>query len=354
MTSITIRSTPVVVEWLETGSQQTCCLAHSDSSPVSLALFADPISCTAFLRVRAMLDLEDTCEQTAFYTMIPPEHITSLTVQPCRVPEVSSSPLSGLPALGLHLSMSEPATIVGPAAASSSSPKPKTAADSRLLASLGLLGRLHSLVLYIKEDAFPESTPQVLSNISNFKSSPKHADLKCLYEGRGGWPVSRPALETLVQATNSTTDSPPAYNDTKVETQLGSNLRKRQRRGEELESKDSPEAGGSSSVVDRLVGIVGRLEARLAHMETELQQVKARAVEHTESLQELQDAHDKATDELDDLSAHVDDYVVIKMDDYMDFVKVALEEFVEDKLVDVEDRVMDRVRTATISLSLDE
>ncbi|KAH8745534.1 hypothetical protein F5883DRAFT_586759, partial [Diaporthe sp. PMI_573] len=285
--------------------------------------------------------------------MIPPEHVASLTVQPCRVPEVSSSSLSGLPALCLHLSMSEPTTIVGPAAAPYFSPKPKTAADSRLLTSLDLLARLHSLVLYIKEDAFPDSAPQVLSNISTFKSSPKHADLKCLYEGRGGRPVCWPALEMHIRAPTSTTDSPPAYNDAEVEMQLGPHLSKRQRRGERLDSKNNAEAGGSSSsIVDRLLDRVGRIEARLTHMETELREAKALAAEHTESLQELRDAHDKASDELDDLSAHMDDYVVVKMDDHMDFVKIDLQDFVEDRLADVEDRVMDRVRSATISLSI--
>ncbi|KAH8761549.1 hypothetical protein F5883DRAFT_716718 [Diaporthe sp. PMI_573] len=274
--------------------------------------------------------IEDTREQTAVYTVIPPEHVASLTVQPCRVPEVSSSSLSGLPALCLHLSMSEPTTIVGPAAAPYFSPKPKTAADSRLLTSLDLLARLHSLVLYIKEDAFPDSAPQVLSNISTFKSSPKHADLKCLYEGRGGRPVCWPALEMHIRAPTSTTDSPPAYNDAEVEMQLGPHLSKRQRRGEGLDSKNNAEAGGSSSsIVDRLLDRVGRIEARLTHMETELREAKA---------------HDKASDELDDLSAHMDDYVVVKMDDHMDFVKIDLQDFVEDRLADVEDRVMDRVQ----------
>jgi hypothetical protein len=96
------------------------------------------------------------------------------------------------------------------------------------------------------------------------------------------------------------------------------------------------------------------MEARLAHMETELRQAKALAGKHTESLQELRDDHGKATDELDDLSAHMDDYVVVKMDDHMDFVKIELQAFVEDRLADVEDRVMDRVMSATISLSINE
>ena len=190
----------MVIEWLDAESQQTYRLAYSDLSPVSLALFADPVLCTVFLRLRAFLDLEDTCEQTALYTMILPEHIALLTVQPCRVLEVSSSPLSGLLALCLCLSISEPATVVGltAAAAASFSLKPKMAADSRLLAFLELLARLYSLVLYTKEDALLDSAIQVLSNISTFKSSPKYADLKCLYEGYGGRPVCWPALKTYI------------------------------------------------------------------------------------------------------------------------------------------------------------
>ncbi|KAH8761985.1 hypothetical protein F5883DRAFT_646777 [Diaporthe sp. PMI_573] len=217
---------------------------------------------------------------------------------------------------------------------------PKTAADSRLLASLELLARLHSLVLYTKEDALPDSATQVLSNISTFKSSPKHADLKCLYEGHGGRPVCWPALKTHIQAPTSTTDSPPAYNDAEAEMQPGSHPRKRQRREGGRDSKDTPESGGSSSsVIDHLLDRLDRMEARLAHMETELRQAKALAGKHTESLQELRDDHGKATDELDD---------------HMDFVKIELQAFVEDRLADVEDRVMDRVMSATISLSINE
>jgi chromosome segregation ATPase len=158
-----------------------------------------------------------------------------------------------------------------------------------------------------------------------------------------------------MQAPTLTTDSPPAYNDAEAETQPGSHPRKRQRRGGGRDSKGNPESGGSSSnVVDHLLDRLDRMEARLAHMETELWQAKALAGEHTESLQELRDAHGKATDELDDLSAHIDDYVVVKMDDHMDFVKIELQDFVEDRLADVEDRVMDRVMSATISLSINE
>ncbi|KAL2281991.1 hypothetical protein FJTKL_11247 [Diaporthe vaccinii] len=356
MTSIVVRSTPVVVEWLDAQSQQTRRLAHFDSSPVSLALFADPVSCTAFLRLRVFLDLEDTRDQTAVYIMIPPEHVASLTIQPCRVPEVPSSPLSGRPALCLRLSMSESATVVGPAPAqaASFSLKPKTAADSRLLASLELLARLHSLVLYTKEDAFPDSATPVLSNISTFKSSPKHADLKCLYEGRGGRPVCWPALEAHIQAPTLTIDSPPAY-DAEAETQPGSHSRKRQRQEGGRGPKDNPEsAGSSSSVVDHLLDRLDRMEARLAHVETELRQATALAGEHTESLQVLGDAHGKVSDELEDLSGHMDDYVVVKMDDYMDYVKIELQDFVENRLADVEDRVIERVMSATISLTINE
>jgi hypothetical protein len=249
--------------------------------------------------------------------------------------------------------MSAPATVVGPASAASAAPlslKPKTAADSRLLASLELLARLHSLVLYIEEDALPDSAPQALSNISAFKSSPKHADLKSLYEGRGGRPVCWPAPKTHM---TSVTDSPPAYNDAEAETQLGPHPRKRQRGGGV--SQDHPEAGCSSSgVVHHLLDRLQRMEARLEHVETELRQAKALAGEHAETLQELQHAHDKASDELDELSSHIDDWVVIKMGDHMDYIKTELQDFVEDRLADVEDRVMVRVKSATISLSIDE
>lgn len=231
MTSIIVRSMLVVVEWLNARSQQICCFIYSNLLLISLALFTNPILYIAFLRLQVFLDFKDICEQTAIYIIILPKYIALLIVQLYYILKVSLL-LLGFIALYLRISMSEIVTIIGPAvaaaAASSFSPKPKMAANLRLLASLELLARLHLLILYIKEDALLNLAIQVLSYISTFKFSLKYADFKYFYEGCGGRLIYQLLFKKYIQALTSITDNLPTYNKAEARMQLGFYLRKRQ------------------------------------------------------------------------------------------------------------------------------
>lgn len=61
---------------------------------------------------------------------------------------------------------------------------------------------------------------------------------------------------------------------------------------------------------------------------------------------------DEVDEEIERLRSYNDDITDVKLDDRMDDVKIELEEYVQCHLEEVEARVIDRLRTASVTLDI--
>lgn len=394
---LNIRGTPAVLEWHGAASQpqSTCYLAQSsDPSPVQLSLFFDPLSNTAFFKLRAAVVLEGPTPQdqvkTYLYILIHPEQVLSLVQEEVdKLPENSVSTtarLSSCKIMCLRLVLSKPVSVVAPVDVPV---QPKSTSDTQFLETLDLLKQQNSLAIYLALDALPnskrlQSLCRASSNAS-LKSGPKHADLSGLYGGRGGRLVEslidstkygddvkgkgkRKAQETDAAAEDhDPLEIPPSYNEVALsphpKTSVPSPSFATKRRRVSFES--ATRATDQMKMLDVCAKLVARQQAEMqrgliAHMDERLKQMESRLVERlddclSDRLENLKgeictQVEERMDTRIEEVTADVDGLIDERIDDSILGIKMDLESFVKDEVRNVEDYIRDDIQEGNFTI----
>lgn len=101
-----------------------------------------------------------------------------------------------------------------------------------------------------------------------------------------------------------------------------------------------------------------QLQAFKTSVSADIEQLRTDVMEHiTARLNDFENSLPSDSDVDNQISQHVgsfEDLMDVKIDDCVTGIKVELEEFVDNEVVGIEDRVMQRIREASWTLNLEE
>lgn len=336
-------------------------------SDLTLDLHFDPPSRTAFFKLRATVTLKS--QRTNIFLFIAPERIKSLALD--ESPEPRSIPSDVANKLGstyacLHFNLDVAADLVGPKFVDFI-PKNKTV--GHILDQLRSAARVSAFSIYISHKVLPKTQLLSLCRIvsqSDFKSIAGQADLKCLYHGKGGKVICGGSVPTpsneMAFLPQPSDENPPSYDEagpspppvsTADSSQSANKKRRRDSTGTAGQSTEllmameamcrkmlqEQKAELRSSIIDEMKQYVSE---EIQELET---RINKQIEEQVERYAEKQEDH--LADGLQEVRNDVDD----KVEDEFYGLRLRLEDFVKEELQDVEERVIEHVRsTATVHL----
>lgn len=360
--TIDLRALQVVVE----GPEKTNPPGSITCISCTLALFFEPTSNTAYLKLRLPLAPED---ELYIYLFIDPKQIVSLSQEPLdnngsQVAQLFKRSNRGT--LLLRMTLSRPVTVIGPPAW----PQCSTKVGAQTLEDLQFLATQTSLTLHIARDALPISQVQALCaaacNNGLLKSSPLHASYGRLYGGRGG-----KVIESIDEP------APPSYNDLagasrpSQESAQAQSASSRKRRRESvhddftqsptLESKSGVDAEAKDAMVEKSEHLREQMRSYIqalcnesmaereanfrkevfAEMENMESRIMSAMAEHAERIRH------SVTDEImhklnEEVSLVVtrDEFEEV-VDDKVAGIKIEMEDWCKDELQVVQDKILD-------------
>ncbi|KUI58377.1 hypothetical protein VP1G_05673 [Cytospora mali] len=392
-TTINIRETPAVAEWTaqvvdgqDADATTPCQLARSsNSSPIIFSLFFDPCSNAAFFKLRTTVLVRDSSRnkiQTSLLLFIYPEHVASLMHDQSSTlsPEFTATDfnkLSGCRTTCLRFTLNKPASLIAPLHVPIA---PRSKKDVQVLRSLQMLASTTTLAIHFAYDALPASG--LISLVCDaaaknaLKPSFKHGDLSQLYGGRGGkviedfqdWPVPV-AKDEKETAAPETTESPPSYDELAPDPALPGPARSLKRRrsssGYAEGATDPPDvlAICRKAMTEQMILIRGEIrdeirrevKAQLGELENGIiERVDKRLEEQISELREdLTGQVDGTEERMDEIERHMDDLIDEGIEDRVLGVKLDMQDFVKDEIVNVEDTIIKHFEDGRISLQFE-
>ncbi|PSR98945.1 hypothetical protein BD289DRAFT_479744 [Coniella lustricola] len=329
-----------VVEWVDADGHKQYLHQPGDdvSRHVTVSIQYDASANTAMLKLRAPVDLKASPKRMPLYLYVHGDTIKSLIhdLSDAR-PAIVTSTL-GHASHRLQLSLAQPAHLIAPHL----STVPKNKPQGEMIDSLKLLAQETLFTVYF---AYPSLSTTSLESLCNaaaaqlLKPLQGATDLRSLYGARGGrvlegvelcLPSKGPSLPSYDEAASTNSASPLES----VETMM---FRFRQEQQAYLEAQ---------------------LQELRTSVTADMEKLKTEAMEHiTNRLNDFENSLPTESDVDNQISQHVGSFenlMDVKIDDCVTSVKTELEEFIDDEVATIEERVMDRIRESNWTLHLNE
>ncbi|KAF2968428.1 hypothetical protein GQX73_g5167 [Xylaria multiplex] len=369
-----LNSIHAVVEWLGADGQKRY-LYQPDQDPsrqITLDIHFSAGSGAALLKLKAPLGIKARKQKTPLFLYIPGDRISSLVQDvPDAAPEVVRAKLGAVPSR-LQLSLSRPADMVGPLV----SLAPQNRSHGIMMDCLKLLAQETRLSIYLAHSSLSGALLRSLCNAvasKALKPIDSAAALRSLYGGLGGKVLEGAALRIPAPPT-----SPPSYDElgpmppqAPLETASGpATPAKKRRRGSASSAGDRTEADTMATCKKMVNNMMAQFrQEERAYYSSQLQQARAAYSQDLQTIKtEMMKYVDKRLSDLEDMlysesdvdnqiSQHVasfDDLVDVKIEDRVTGIRMELEEFVEEEVTAAEGRVLQRVREANWTVSIEE
>ncbi|KAI0468979.1 hypothetical protein F4859DRAFT_489588 [Xylaria cf. heliscus] len=253
---------------------------------------------------------------------------------------------------------------------------PQNRSHGIMMDCLKLLAQETRLSVYLAHSSLSGAFLRSLCNAvasKALKPIDSAAALRSLYGGLGGKVLEGAALRIPVPPT-----SPPAYDElgpmppqAPLETASGpATPAKKRRRGSASSAGDRTEADTMATCKKMVNNMMAQFrQEERAYYSSQLQQARAAYSQDLQTIKtEMMKYVDKRLSDLEDtlysendvdnqISQHVasfDDLVDVKIEDRVTGIRIELEEFVEEEVTAAEGRVLQRVRQANWTVSIEE
>lgn len=371
---------PVVVTWISPSDNDGALryLSHSTHDHLSLSIYRNVVSSTAFFQLRASVAFKTRRDRTNILMSIPPENIQALAlIDDGKGIEVATSCLATTTrCLRFHL-RAPPSVIV---------PKgditPKQKGSRIVLDSLRALASETAFSLHIPSLTISNTQLVALCTAvtsGTLRSTDRFLDIASLYGGKGGRVLEgEEALGQRVSGPPSTIgpssmpggqlearESPPSYDESNVQpntSRLSRNKRRRASSGSDtgasssrprqcLDSKTVSMEDVCQKMIARIDQGFNQIGSRLDRMEKRLSDLECCVGRHTETLgtsikqvqtrssEQVEDLRDQLDAGLYDIRKETQDIIVTQVEDEMYVAREHLEDFVKDEMVAVEERL---------------
>lgn len=345
-----LTSQPAVIQWQSPDGQP------SVLTDVHLDLHFNIASDKAFFKLWAKVALKASRNQLKrIFFLIQPEHIESLTLQEEPDAKYGLGPTT----ICLRFVLSSNAILVGPKV--DLTPRNKSSGDK--LDALRLLSGQVNFRVYTNPSTRILPRTQ-LSTLCAFVSQHRlrsivdHANVSRLYAGQGGYIIGAPAPIRRTApvspgnvdedaTTASLSSSPPSYDELAppppgVEPKAGASKKRRREDsvGEQCaESQDTPI--GRKLIEEICAQIVdSRLAGLKRDMAQQLEDLEGRLRDHIE-------------ERIDEVREDARQETGAMIDDEYYGVKAELQDYIEEEFKQVEERFVERVNSARVSLEID-
>ncbi|KAI3401042.1 hypothetical protein diail_750 [Diaporthe ilicicola] len=352
-----------VISWLDADGSVRY-LYQSDPDPsrqIMFDVFSDATAPAALFRVRAPVALKATPnERTQLYLYVCADRVESLSCEsPDGIPEDIQQRL-GAGSTCLRFGLSKPADLVVP---QTQLIPAKRKGHGERLDALKRLAQATSWAVHLRDGSLPQTLLHGLcAAVAERRLKPLPvADPSGLYAGKGGRVLEGSELlppRASPPAYDEITSPPPS--DVIQGPGPSGHLKRRRDHGEEnIEAT-------CSSIVERMMAKY-RAEDRaffrneVSEIRSELTEMKKDILAYVdERVRKIEEqvgpehtySKDEVDEEIEQLRSYNDDLTDVKLDDRMDGVKIELEEYVQCHLEGVEARIIDRLRTASVTLDI--
>lgn len=342
---------PAVVQWQDAGAQSSVLLdLHFD-------LHYNVASDKAFFKIWTKIALKVSRNQLKrVFFLIQPECIESLTLE--EGPDAKHG--LGPTTFGLRFVLSSAATLVGPKV--DLTPRNKPSGDK--LDALRLLAGQLNFCIYINPPT--RDLPRI--QISSFctlisqhrlRSIVDHANVGRLYAGQGGYVIEataqtrspvRVAPDSVDEdaTTASLPSSPPSYDDLPpppppaVESQAGPSKKRRREDIPEEPNLERQDVQIGRKLIEEICAQIvdSRLASFKRDIKVQLGDLEGRLMDHIEG-------------RIDDVREDARQETGAMIDDEFYGVKAELQDYVEDEFKQVEERFVERINSAKVSLEIE-
>ncbi|KAL2273593.1 hypothetical protein FJTKL_04212 [Diaporthe vaccinii] len=316
----------------------------SESDTIHL-VFDDELS-TAFFKFRLLL-VPATGQESAEYAylLISPEQIASVSTEQCTDPKIARHlrcARGTAQTTCLRFVLEKPASLVGPRDSTTFLRKVKDQAR----AYAHYLTTQTTLTVFVGGDAFPATLLMSLCRSASARGQLKPdnsiADIRTLYEGRGGCVVELEQTEPPSRHSEEVNNPPPYSKHCGDFSEEPQPSKKR--------CLDRPPVGNMSptlhlltrmmTVIEALERRVNRVERRMEVIEDCIERVKSEVMEEVEA-------------RIDQTSAGLRDEWDCSMDDMVTGVKVDLEDYVRNELQDAQECIVDSLQAGSWAITLE-
>ncbi|ROV93003.1 hypothetical protein VMCG_08982 [Cytospora schulzeri] len=364
---IHLTAVPAVVAWAGT-DDQTHHLHHNERDRVTFDVRFNAASKTAFFKLRVPVKLKDFPDvKTPLFLYIHPDCVASMVYDgPDKTPDDIREKLGTDHIVCLRFDLNKPADMVVPRASSLAPRRQKGHGET--LDALKFLARQTSINVYLAHfDSLFEVLLRALGAAvadGSLQAPDEAVDISGLYSGLGGEVVqlgdSCPPPSYLELGASP----PPPPPHPKEGGAEASSARKR-RRGSPSDIAGhgrGTSAHGMEATCRKIMQEMMsqfRQEER-AYIKSELQQIKTEITEYVDRrLDRVADeldvySVDEVDERLEEVKQYNEDRIDVKVEDRVDYVKLELEEYVEDQIAGAQERVLDRLRTASLSLEIQD
>ncbi|KKY27421.1 hypothetical protein UCDDS831_g00823 [Diplodia seriata] len=382
---------PAFVEWHCPEQNATAYLGHRHPRPpcqLTLEIRFGEAESAAFFKLRTSVALKACAKKTNVLAFILPDRIFSLhgeadpdldtTIVPATVRRGLTHAKACFPSdpiCSLRFTLSKPPVIVIPAATSLA---PATTASGDILNALKSFAQATEFTVYFARKQLPQELLKSLCTLAHdggLKPIARQLDLTGLYRGHGGEMIegadmhiptpgveSPPSYDELAlpspppppisgkNAKGRAPDSPtprPVAKKPKLAASSTKDVDAQQQQQQRKVPEDQVESGAESppSALDTFRHELRQeMRERLTQLEEKLE---ARIDATAEELRR------EAGDDMDNLRHETDEATDARIDDQMLAVRDELREHMRDELRDVEERLRDRLCSASLSLNFD-
>ncbi|ROV89394.1 hypothetical protein VSDG_08691 [Cytospora chrysosperma] len=304
--------------------------------------------------------------KTPLFLYIHPDCVASLVCDgPDKTPDDLRQKLGTDAIACLRFCLHKPADMIGPRASLLAPRRAKGHGDK--LDAFKLLAQETTLTVYLAHgDSLSEGLLRSLCAAvtgGSLQTPDGAADMSGLYAGIGGEVVQfgdscpPPSYHEL----GASPPPPPLLKDGATQA---NDSRKRRRGSSSEDARESPgvSAQGMEATCRKIMQDMMsqfRQEER-AYLRSELQQIKAEITEYVDKrLERVADELDvysveEVDERIEEVKQYNEDRIDVKVEDRVDYVKLELEEYVEDQIAGAQGRVLDRLRTASLSLDIQD
>lgn len=344
---------PAVVGWQASNAQS------STISDLHFDLHYNVASDKAFFKLWTKIALKASRNQLKrVFFLIPPESVESLKLE--ENPDVKHD--LGPTTFCLRFVLNSVATLVGPK--TNLTPRNKSSGDK--LDALRLLSGQLNFCIYTNPSTRDLPRIQVSSLCAavsqrRLRSLVDHASVSRLYAGQGGCviQVSAQSRESASIATDSVDEdattasmpsSPPSYDEvppppplpSNVDPQAGPSKKRRRAESPELKVAKGEDTPMSRKMMEEVCAQM--IDSRLAHlkrdMASQLEDLERRVMDHiADCIEEVREDARRETGAM--------------IDDEFYGVKAELQDYVEEEFKEVEERFVDRINSAKVSLEIE-
>lgn len=402
--SIDVSGAPAVASWLgdDGDHKSTQYLSHSSHDHLTLQIYRDASSNTAFFQLKANVALKSRRDRTNILLSIYPERIRDLKLVEHDGSEGEASSKLGTATYRLQFALHKAPALIVP----QGDLTPKHKKSRVVMDSLQALTKQTKFCLDVPTSAATKARLASLCvavSSGNLQSASRFTDIASLYGGKGGRIIEHVSQSAMAPALappvfGLEVDSPPSYDElgvsgpiqpsfsqSRAPSQLNALFQTTLTEGLESGTKrrrvSTPDDAISEKSHQRVnVGIEGlcklmldrietgfneigsrldRMEQRLTGLETSVERHAERlglSIEglHHSSSEQAADLRDELDRGIYDVRKEIDDTVIVRVEDEMYVARDQLEDFVKEEVKNAEERLEekleDSLNNANVSL----